>query len=251
MRCLQRCKAKAMLHNGINLINGITVEVVRKRVRRINLRVSPGGAVCLSMPMRGATLSEVEKFLLSKMKWLTKTLREMEQRPALGRVPVTVEELARLNEVLTRLNERWMERLQESGVSWRVRQMKSLWGSCHIRKRQILYNAELARAPENLVEYVVVHELTHLCVANHGPRFQQLMSERLPGWEGLRRALNTGLWRGVSDLESGPNLPPAECTLAQCQIGVSPKPDGGGKGSTQIVEGPNMVKWVQQEFLIF
>ena len=68
--------------------------------------------------------------------------------------------------------------------------MKSVWGTCHIRKRQITYNAELARVPRELVEYVVVHELTHLQAANHGPRFYALMDERLPGWKLLRRKLN-------------------------------------------------------------
>ena len=69
-----------------------------------------------------------------------------------------------------------------------------------IRKRQITYNAELARVPRELVEYVVVHELTHLKAANHGPRFYALMDERLPGWKLLRRKLNKR--------EFEPKLPP-------------------------------------------
>jgi hypothetical protein len=54
----------------------------------------------------------------------------------------------------------------------------------------VVYNAELVRAPRELIEYVVVHELTHLKVSNHGPRFRALMDERLPGWSVLRRRLN-------------------------------------------------------------
>ena len=69
-----------------------------------------------------------------------------------------------------------------------------------IRKRQITYNAELARVPRELVEYVVVHELTHLQAANHGPRFYALMDERLPVWKFLRRKLNKR--------EFEPKLPP-------------------------------------------
>ena len=41
------------------------------------------------------------------------------------------------------------------------------------------------------VEYVVVHELTHLRVANHGPEFKALMDERMPDWRERRKALNT------------------------------------------------------------
>ena len=88
------------------------------------------------------------------------------------------------------MHDLWCARLGEGGVTWRVRALKSLWGSCHIRRRHILYNADLARAPNELLEYVVVHELTHLKVPNHGPRFRALMDERLPGWQRLRRRLN-------------------------------------------------------------
>ena len=40
------------------------------------------------------------------------------------------------------------------------------------------------------MEYVVVHELTHLRAPNHGPAFYALMDARLPGWRQLRRRLN-------------------------------------------------------------
>ena len=72
--------------------------------------------------------------------------------------------------------------------------MKSLWGSCQWRKRLITLNAELARVPRELVEYVVVHELTHLRVHDHGPQFKALMNARLPQWHPLRRRLNSRTW---------------------------------------------------------
>ena len=72
--------------------------------------------------------------------------------------------------------------------------MRSLWGCCHWRDRYITYNAELARAPRDLVEYVVAHEYTHFAVHNHGPKFHALMDERLPGWQTLRRQLNRREW---------------------------------------------------------
>ena len=63
----------------------------------------------------------------------------------------------------------------EEGVSWKIRKVKSLWGCCHWRDRYITYNAELARAPRDLVEYVVAHEYTHFAVHGHGPMFYTLM----------------------------------------------------------------------------
>jgi predicted metal-dependent hydrolase len=95
-----------------------------------------------------------------------------------------------LQEVLSELTGRWLERLGEAPVSWRIRQMRSEWGSCTARKRHLMFNLELARVPMECVEYVVVHELTHLAVQNHGPAFQALMTQRLPNWKMLRKQLN-------------------------------------------------------------
>lgn len=95
-----------------------------------------------------------------------------------------------LQPVLTELVNRWLVRLGEAPVTWRIRQMRSEWGSCTARKRHLMFNLELARVPVECVEYVVVHELTHLAVQNHGPAFQALMTQRLPDWKILRKQLN-------------------------------------------------------------
>ena len=179
-----------MIHSGTNLIDGVPVEVIRKRIRCINIRVKADGTVVLSIPKWWATLRQGEAFLREKWKWITRTRAEVLSRPAVLRAPVTDEEIESLRLVLGKLNDLWSARLHESGVTWTIRRVKSIWGTCHIRKRQITYNAELARVPRERVEYVVVHELTHLQAANHGPRFYALMDERLPGWKLLRRKLN-------------------------------------------------------------
>ena len=83
----------------------------------------------------------------------------------------------------------WAARLCEPGVNWKLRTMKSLWGSCNWRKRLITLNAELARVSRDLVEYVVVHEFTHLQAHDHGPGFRSLMDARLPDWRERRRRL--------------------------------------------------------------
>ena len=179
-----------MIHSGTNLIDGIPVEVIRKRIRCINIRVKADSTVVLSVPKWWATLRQGEAFLREKWKWINKARTEVLARPAVLRAPVTDEEIESLRSLLDELTGLWSVRLHESGVTWKIRRVKSIWGTCHIRKRQITYNAELARVPRELVEYVVVHELTHLKAANHGPRFYALMDERLPGWELLRRKLN-------------------------------------------------------------
>ena len=124
---------------------------------------------------------------------VVKAREEMLARPRIVREPPTREEVADLSLLLDELNREWAARTGEGPFRWKLRLMKTLWGSCHWRKRVVTYNSDLARRGRDLVEYVVVHELTHFRVRNHGPEFQSLMDELLPGWRERRRRLNKGL----------------------------------------------------------
>lgn len=178
------------LHTGENVIDDVPIDVVRKRIRRINVRIGSDGRVHLSVPKYWATLADGEAFLREHWDWVLKTRAKCLSAPAASREPVTDFERRTLMVTLDELNGLWTERLQEAGVRWKTRTMKTLWGSCHWRKRLITYSTELARAPRDLVEYVVVHELTHLQAHDHGPRFYALMDARLPDWKVRRTRLN-------------------------------------------------------------
>lgn len=88
------------------------------------------------------------------------------------------------------LVDRWTSKLEEPNVSWQVKEMKTMWGSCGVKRRSLLFNLELARVPKECIEYVVVHELTHLRVQNHSKVFEALLTQRLPNWRNLRMQLN-------------------------------------------------------------
>ena len=214
-----------MLHTGRNEIDGVPVEVVRKRIRRINLRVAADGTVCLSVPKWWATLREGEAFLRAKWAWVLKVRARVLARPPAARAPVTDAELEALRTLLGELNDKWSARVGEKGVAWKIRKVKSLWGCCHWRDRYITYNAELAHTPRELVEYVVVHEYTHFAAHDHGPRFYALMDERLPGWQALRRRLNRREWDAARPDAAGPKPVAPE---------ARPAPDGGRR---RLVQG--------------
>ncbi|GJF20374.1 metal-dependent hydrolase [Streptomyces sp. HO565] len=71
-----------------------------------------------------------------------------------------------------------------------VRRMKTKWGSCVANARTIWLNPELAKKNPRCLEYVVVHELTHLLESGHGERFVALMNQFLPDWQARRDELN-------------------------------------------------------------
>jgi predicted metal-dependent hydrolase len=71
-------------------------------------------------------------------------------------------------------------------VEWSSRQMRR-WGSCTPDQGHIRISNRLASVPGWVLDSVLVHELAHLAVADHGPRFQELvnryeLSERAKGY---------------------------------------------------------------------
>lgn len=71
----------------------------------------------------------------------------------------------------------------------RLGQMRSRWGSCNQVTGRMSFNIALAERDEELLEYVVVHELAHLLEANHGPRFKAHLDQMLPDWRRRDAAL--------------------------------------------------------------
>jgi predicted metal-dependent hydrolase len=71
-----------------------------------------------------------------------------------------------------------------------VQRMRTRWGSCNPETGVIRLNTDLAKKPVECLEYIVVHEMTHLLEASHNARFTSLMDLFLPAWQHLRKRLN-------------------------------------------------------------
>ncbi|KUK55632.1 MAG: Uncharacterized protein XD77_0359 [Marinimicrobia bacterium 46_47] len=72
---------------------------------------------------------------------------------------------------------------------WRVKKMKTRWGSCNIQAQRIWLNLELAQRPPKCLEYIVVHEMTHLLERYHNARFYRLMDSWMPDWRDYKELL--------------------------------------------------------------
>jgi len=70
-----------------------------------------------------------------------------------------------------------------------LRTMKSRWGVCMPSKRKLTFNLNLFEVPEELIAYVVVHELSHLIEANHSPRFWAQVESIMPDYKARRKML--------------------------------------------------------------
>lgn len=98
----------------------------------------------------------------------------------------------RLAEVVAPMFGRWCRRIGVDASGFRIKRMRTKWGTCSVRARRIWMNVEIARRPQRCVEYLLVHELVHLLEAKHGPKFVAIMDQHLPSWRRLRSLLNDG-----------------------------------------------------------
>ena len=73
---------------------------------------------------------------------------------------------------------------------WKVKNMKTRWGTCNTREKRIWINLQLAKESPQCLDYVMIHELTHLIVPNHGSQFKDYMDKFYPNWREVRKLLN-------------------------------------------------------------
>ena len=88
----------------------------------------------------------------------------------------------KLKQVIPKLIKKWEPTIGVKVNNFFVQQMKTKWGSCNITAGNIRLNTELAKKPPICLEYVVVHEMTHLLEASHNKRFKALLDKFLPQW---------------------------------------------------------------------
>ena len=70
----------------------------------------------------------------------------------------------------------------------KIQKMKKRWGSCS-PTGTVLLNLELVTAPTDCIDYVITHEVMHLCEPSHNARFFGLMDKAMPGWKELKSKL--------------------------------------------------------------
>lgn len=74
--------------------------------------------------------------------------------------------------------------------SWQSKYMTTKWGTCNPTSKKIWLNLQLAKKPIECLEYVILHELAHLKVHNHGPEFTAILDQYMPYWREHKRRLN-------------------------------------------------------------
>ena len=96
----------------------------------------------------------------------------------------------RLRKQIPELIAKWETVIGVTVTEWRIKKMKTRWGSCNIEAQRIWLNLELAKKPASCLEYILVHEMVHFLERHHNERFRQLMDRLMPQWNLHREELN-------------------------------------------------------------
>ena len=86
--------------------------------------------------------------------------------------------------------EKWLKILDEHVEKVAIKPMKTRWGSCNYVKKYINLNTELIKRTPFEIEYVVLHELTHLKYPNHGKGFYNYIERFMPNYKIAEKMLN-------------------------------------------------------------
>ena len=95
-----------------------------------------------------------------------------------------------LKQMIPPMIERWEKKIEIELNEFGVKKMRTKWGTCNHTAKRIWLNLELAKKPQECIEYIVVHELLHLIEPSHNERFMALLDSHMPKWKFLRDELN-------------------------------------------------------------
>lgn len=95
-----------------------------------------------------------------------------------------------LNEQLERIVPKWEEKTGLYCNSVRTKYITTKWGTCNSKAKCIWINLQMIEKPLECLEYLILHELVHLKIKNHGKDFTNEMDKFMPEWKEKRNILN-------------------------------------------------------------
>lgn len=125
----------------------------------------------------------------NKIKLNLKELYPLEKRQEIFERWLRKNLRARIEPIL----QKWENRMGLFCSEWKIKKMKTKWGSCNKDAKRLWFNLELMKVDDACLEYVIVHELAHLKHKHHNKDFFNALSKFIPDWEYRKCILNQTL----------------------------------------------------------
>ena len=172
----------------------MTLRVIRSARKTIGLQVKEDGEVLLRIPNR-LSARALQDFLNREQSWIWQKAEQMQsrikQREATGATPVGQLSREELEKIKEKIGSRVRYYSKIMGVTVgriTIRNQKTRWGSCS-SKGNLNFNYQLYYLPEELLDYVVIHELAHRRHMNHSADFWAEVEKYCPDWKIYRKQL--------------------------------------------------------------
>lgn len=173
----------------------VEVQVTRRRTSRLSLRITKKGEVHVSAPY-GTPERTVREFVDKHTDWIQRAVArtlasEQTRRDFFAQLPLATrakrqEAERRLDGLVRPMIDRYATLMGVRPQFLYYRATPSRWGLCHTGRCAICLSLYLLLLPQWCIEHTVVHEMCHLLVPNHGPRFHALMDRYFPRWREAR-----------------------------------------------------------------
>ena len=160
-----------------------TYKLIRSERRTLAMELSPEGDLILRAPRR-MPLRLIEQFIASHEDWIAKHREKLRRRAEFDEAhfsdEVQIQSLiTRAKAILPEKTEYWAKIMGVTPTGVRITRAKKRFGSCSPENR-IAYSYRLMAYPEEAIDYVVVHELSHIRHKNHSPDFYAFVARFLP-----------------------------------------------------------------------
>ena len=179
----------------------LKLSVARTNRKSLSMKIRADNTIEVRAPLSMSD-EEIFSFVDQHMEWIHNHLHD-EPRELPPRL--TKEELNRMgDEFAVILKERipyYAEKLQVRPGQLTLRNQRSKWGSCSA-SGNLSFNIMLMLAPEDVRDYVIVHELCHLRHMNHSPEFWAEVARLMPDYQEKRRWLKE---HGETIMAQNPN----------------------------------------------
>ena len=167
-------------------------ELIRSRRKTLALEITKDCRVLVRAPLR---LSQacIDAFVESHADWIARHLEAQRQKAASAPPPPTTADIAALKvKARTVLPEKvafWSQKMGVVPTGVKITAARKRYGSCS-GKNSLCFSCFLMNCPEEAIDLVVVHELCHIKVRNHGPAFYALLGQYLPDYKERKKLLS-------------------------------------------------------------
>jgi len=156
------------------------------RAKRVTISIKNSESITVTVP-RNISFKKAESFVNAKKEWIQKHQSKIEDK---------IDISSRFEEISKEQKQDLVDRAEYLAKQYNfqynkitIRKMTSRWGSCS-SKNNISLNLGLILLPIEFQDYVILHELIHTRIKNHGNSFWQTLNSILPNAKKLNKQLN-------------------------------------------------------------